>query len=120
LGDDKPAPVESFVEMKTSASGGLLGGSKGTWERRFLRVDERSSSLVVTKSSSPGEKPLLSINLPEVAEISSSREFGASYLDVQLDETTVYKFRASSDAEGNKLSQALNAWREFFLLNFVG
>lgn len=125
LGEEKPSPLECFVEMKSTTGGGggggLLGGSKGGgWERRFVRVDERSSSLVVTKSSSPGEKPLLSISLPEVADIAASREFGASYVDVQLDETTVYKLRASSDAEGNKLSQALNAWREFFLLNFAG
>jgi hypothetical protein len=49
-----------------------------------VRVDERSSSLVVTKSNSPDEKPLLSISLPEVADIAASREFGASYVDEQL------------------------------------
>jgi hypothetical protein len=111
LGDDKPKPVDCFVEMKKSSGGG--------WERRYLRVDERSSSLIVTKSNGPTEKPLVSIHLPEVADISAPSEYGGSYFDVQLDNVT-HKFKTSSDAEGRALASLLNDWKDYFLLNFQG
>ena len=111
LGEEKPRAVDTFVEMKGKGSG---------WERRYLRIDERSSSLIVTKSNGPSEKPLVSVHLPEVADIAASREYGGSYFDVQVDESTTYKFRAGSDAEGQKLAALINDWKDYLLLNMQG
>lgn len=112
LGDERPAPLECCIDLKTS-SGSVFAGE---WQKRYMRVEERSASLVVAKSSGSSEKALLIVHLPEVADIYTSAEFGASYFDVQLDGVT-HKFRAANDAEGHRLVAALNNWKEYLLLN---
>ena len=112
--DDKPRPLDCFVEMKNPGTTG-----SGGWERRFLRVDQRSNCLVVTKSNGPSEKPLYTISLPEVVDIAASRDSGPCQFDIQMDDVE-YHFRAGTDAEGQRLAELLNSWKDWLLLNLTG
>ena len=114
--DDKPRPLDCFVEMKKPGS---TSTGSGGWERRFLRVDERSNCLIITKSSGPSEKPLYTVSLPEVVDIVASRDSGQCQFEIQMDDVE-YKFRAGTDAEGQRLAELLNAWKDWLLLNLTG
>lgn len=91
----------------------------GDWQKRYLKVDEASGCLHYSKSSNPNETPAGTIDLKSVKGISAYEKGGKTdYTRFNVDyQDKVYKFRATTDAEGKKWVDGLNEWKDYFLLN---
>jgi hypothetical protein len=120
VADEKPAPLEGWLEKKSGAKVQL--GNE--WQRRYVRVDEATASLLYYKTSNAGEKASGSLDLRLSTNISSYDKSGAkadaSRFNIDFGEgEKVYKFKASSASEGERWVRALNDWRDYFLLRAV-
>lgn len=144
--DGKPANLEGWLEKKGHNK--VTMGE--TWQKRYMRIDEATHSVVYAKSSeyvppspisllsppsfsfalsllqilfrncySPAEKPSGSFDLLLLQDVTVYEKNGKqdlSRFNIDLGDK-VYKFRASSEADGRRWVDGLNAWRDFFLLN---
>mmetsp|Transcript_7381 Transcript_7381/g.10461 ORF Transcript_7381/g.10461 Transcript_7381/m.10461 type:complete len:1010 (-) Transcript_7381:824-3853(-) len=112
----KPKPLEGWLEKK--GHGKMHLG--GDWQRRYLRVDELSSSLIYSKSSDRQEKPQGVIDLKLVGEVAaytgSKGQQDSTRFEVDVGDK-VFKFKAASEADGRRWIDGLNEWRDYFLLN---
>lgn len=117
LDNKKPKPLEGWLEKK--GNGKVHMG--GEWQKRYVRVDEASSSLTYAKTSSPSEKPAGSIDLKVVGDIlpHSGKKGQQDYsrFDVDDGDGRTFKFRAANEGEGRRWVDGLNEWRDYFLLN---
>lgn len=116
LENRRPKPLEGWLEKK--GHGKMHLG--GDWQRRYLRVDELSSSLVYAKTSDRLEKAQGVIDLKLVGEVSphagSRGQQDCTRFDVDVGDK-VFKFKAASEADGRRWIDGLNEWRDYFLLN---
>lgn len=115
--DSKPAALEGWLEKKGGAK--VVGSD---WQRRYVRVEQSSGSLQWFKSSSSLEKPNGSLDMLLIADVTPYATKGgkadSSRFNVDMgDGNKMYKFKASSDAEGDKWIKGLNDWKDYLLLN---
>jgi hypothetical protein len=113
--DDKPKPLEGWLDKK----GGGHFGTGEHWSKRYLRVDERSQSLIYAKASDPTAPAQGTIDLRVVKDIAAYEKNGrvdSSRFNIDLGDK-VFKFKATSEAEGQRWVEGLHAWRDYFLLN---
>ena len=113
--DGKPDHLEGWLDKK--GHGKVHMG--GDWQKRYLRVDERNATLTYSKSSSSSEKPAGTIDLKLAKDIAPYNKDGKSdYTRFNIDiGDRVFKFKASSESEGQRWVDGLNEWKDHFLLN---
>lgn len=114
--DDKPPPLEGFLEKKNS--GKIKLGAE--FEKRWCRVDEASCCFMYSKSTNTKELPLGALDLRLAEDVSahdkSGRDLSRFTVEMGTGEKS-YKFRAASSAEGERWITGLNDWRDYFLMN---
>jgi len=116
IGDDKPEMLEGWLEKK--GNGKMVGGD---WQKRFVKIDEGTGTLVYSKSSDPKDKPSGQIDLKFVKDITPYDKSGkadSSRFNVDVGDK-VYKFKAQSEVEGKRWIDGLHAWRDYFLMNMT-
>lgn len=113
--DGKPTSLEGWLEKK--GHGKVHMG--GDWQKRYLRVDERTGSLSYSKSSSSSDKSAGSIDLKLAKDIFPYNKDGKSdYTRFNIDiGDRVFKFKANTETEGQRWVEGLNEWKDYFLLN---
>jgi hypothetical protein len=72
LVSDKPEKLEGWIEKKSESKMGL--GSE--WQKRFVRIDESTGSMVYYKTANTSDKPSGTIDLRMVADISAYSKGG--------------------------------------------
>jgi hypothetical protein len=115
LAEEKPDALEGWLDKK--GHGKVHMG--GDWQKRYLRVLEQPGSLTYSKSSNPSEAPAGTIDLKSVTGITAYDKNGKpDYTRFNVEyQDKVYKFKATSEAEGKKWVDGLNEWKDYFLMN---
>ncbi len=118
MGEVKPAFIEGYLEKK--GHGAIHLGSD--WQRRYLRIDEKSRSITYSKTNAASEKPQGSIDFVQISDICAYTEKtdgkikqDNTRLNVIVGDRT-FKFKAKDKQECDKWVASLNEWKDYFLL----
>jgi hypothetical protein len=113
--EEAPPMIEGWLEKK--GSGAIHIGNE--WSRKYCRINEEQGTFQYCKSSNEYEKPSGSIDLKSVKEITfydKGESLDHSRFNITVDDK-VFKFKAASQADGERWVRALEEWREYFLLH---
>ena len=118
IGEVKPAFIEGFLEKK--GHGTIHIGSD--WQKRYLRIDERTKAITYSKTQSLSEKPQGSIEFIQITDICAYSEKGdgkakqdSTRFNIVVGDRT-FKFKAKDKQENAKWVASLNEWKDYFLL----
>lgn len=117
---DKPPLLQGWLEKK--GHGMVHMGNE--WQRRYCRIDEETSTLQYYKTDKESDKPVGVIDLNMVISIEPYEKNGKidhTRFNIDIGEKQ-YKFRVigkDASTEGETWVAALEAWREYFLLNMA-
>jgi len=121
----KPDHKEGWLEVKKTPS--LLASFGGKYQRRYLRIDERTTSLCIytDETEQARSHPLRALDLricsevlPYVKTIGSSPDSSKFVLEMARSRSAEdrVKLKAMSSSEGRAWMKCLNEWRDYFLV----
>ena len=124
MGEEKPRPLEGWLEKKTYGTlRKSFGIGNGEFQRFYVRVDEETGCLYTYSSGNTGGLAVDMIDLRMANEVvpyvrTEGGEIQADYSRFNIDiGGKVFKFKAPSEKAGRKWTNGLNEWRDYFLLN---
>ena len=119
----KPASLEGYLGKKRSSAVANIP-SFNKFQTRYFRVDESSGKLLYFYKENL-DVPMGSIDLVTIAEVSSFNKETkmdntrfSIYMPKSVEEEKVVKLKASTVEEQRMWVNGLNAWREYFIMQY--